>query len=413
MTVVGLQWVQSTDTYSCPAADSIQGGGATPIPATRVAACNSIDPWMSMVRCNLWDTGVQTATGVNNNTSTAADRCYTDTDVANMGQVMVKLKKSWYATNHTGTPGSMTYRWYITNNPTDALPTGATALGESAWGVHPAFIRNGVTKDQIYIGAYEGYVNDISGTLYLESKAGVLPSGDDETTLLTGNPHGTLPNFRSWAHNRVIGAPDQWEMQDHLTVSYIQLLGSLEYGGFNWQALIGQGNCNNTARINTGSTGSAGNTSYGVPGDGIHAMSYRGIENFYANLLKWVDGLNISGSERQAWVANHGFACDTFDGTIYQNTNATLAGSGGYISDINTNSTYDYGFLPWAVAGSPTADFCDYYIAPAGNMIYNMGYGYPNTTLAGPFAWRTHSSGAYGGISSTGYNIGTRLMYIG
>jgi len=40
MTVVGLQWVQSTDTYSCPAADSIQGGGATPIPATRVAGVN-------------------------------------------------------------------------------------------------------------------------------------------------------------------------------------------------------------------------------------------------------------------------------------------------------------------------------------------------------------------------------------
>ena len=135
-----------------------------------------------MVRCNLWDTGVQTAT--------YGDRCYTDTDVANMGQVMVKLKKFWYATNHTGSPGSMTYRWYISSTGADSLPSGV-----GAWKVHPAFSRNSVTKSQIYLGAYEGYYDGVSK---LESVSGVTPQAGY-----------TLAQLRGFAEARGTG----WELR--------------------------------------------------------------------------------------------------------------------------------------------------------------------------------------------------------
>ena len=397
MTVVGLQWVQSTNTYSCPAADSI--GSLTP--ATRIAACNSIDPWMSMVRCNLWDTGVQTAN--------YGDRCYTDTGVANMGQVMVKLKKFWYATDFTV---AGTYKWYISSTGADSLPANV-----GAWKVHPAFLRNYPTvpaKNQIYLGAYEGYYDGVSK---LESLAGVTPTASQQ-----------LATFRTQAEARGTG----WEMQDYLTICAVQLLYLLEYGGFNAQSLLSVGITNITSESHrvggclTGHTTSLGNNSGQVTfttsaadglvapdtGTATQAMSYRGIENFYGNIKKWVDGVNMqSGST--VWVADHGFVSDTFT-SPYVNTTLTLTSSEGYILDINMfTSTYDYGFLPSSVTGNTTPFnstglCCLYYDSAGGNSSFVQSDTWTSTTWAGMFGVLT----AYNQYNSYNF-VGARLMYVG
>ena len=382
MTVVGLQWVQSTDTYSCPAADSI--GSLTP--ATRVAACNAIDPWMSMVRCNLWDTGVQTATGANSNTSAAADRCYTDTDVANMGQVMVKLKKFWYATNHTGSPGSMTYRWYISSTGADSLPSGV-----GAWKVHPAFTRNSVTKSQIYLGAYEGYYDGVSK---LESVAGVTPS--------TGAGY-TLSGFRGYAEARGTG----WEQNDFLSLCAVQLLYLLEYGTFYQANVIGRGITNDSALHNTGETTSYGNTTYGTTANATTAMSYRGIENLYGNTLKIIDGINIQNYVPA--IADHGFANDTYTGT-YTSTSLTLGTmTSAGLADIITSSTYDYVFFPYN-GGAPSVqvDLCALVSTATGNVGWQSGLGYG-------LQWGPSMFGGWMSYPETNYGpyTGSRLMYIG
>ena len=371
MTVVGLQWVQSTNTYSCPAADSI--GSLTP--ATRVAACNSIDPWMSMVRCNLWDTGVQTAT--------YGDRCYTDTDVANMGQVMVKIKKFWYAMVYS----AGTYRWYISSTGADSLPSGV-----SAWKVHPAFVRNSVTKNQIYLGAYEGYLN--GSTSMLESKAGVSPTVSQ-----------TQVAFRTAAELRA-GA-NYWEMQDYLTTCAVQLLLLLEYGSFGIQTLLGQGIDADTAIHNTGATGSTGtnrgNVSYGATANGTTAMSYRGIENFFGNIYKWTDGLSVSSFE--PWVADHNFVFGAGSDMGFALDNS----GGGWIQDFTTTSTYDYGFLPTTGQTQWGGNEAIGTLAVlTGSRVPRFGGPYNTAVSACPFSWDCYQS-----YSASMTDTGTRLMYIG
>ena len=50
---------------------------------TAGTAFNTVAPWSGISRCNLWSNGTVTAN--------YGDRCYTDTAVANMGNVMVKV----------------------------------------------------------------------------------------------------------------------------------------------------------------------------------------------------------------------------------------------------------------------------------------------------------------------------------
>ena len=382
MTVVGLQWVQSTNTYSSPTGDSI--GSLTP--ATRVAACNAIDPWMSMVRCNLWDTGVQTATGANSNTSTAADRCYTDTDVSNMGQVMVKLKKFWYATDFS-TAG--TYRWFISSTGADSKPT----TNATAWKVHPAFTRNSVTKSQIYLGAYEAY-----GTSPLQSVSGVTPSGSN-----------TLAQFRTAAEARGTG----WEVQDYLSVCAIQLLMLLEYGSFNFPMTLGYGITSDSVMHVTGETGSTGtdkgDTSYGATGNATTAMSYRGIENVWGNLITLVDGVNMN-TDVSVWVADHGFATGIFTSPYVTTSLTPIHSDNNYGSDITTNATYDYGFLAAALAGGLHTYLCTWYAADlmsgtAAQLYLGGAYNHGVESSAFAQTWYTQTY--------SDPTCGCRLMYVG
>src|SRR5665647_305316 len=197
MTVFGLQWTQGTGIYVRPAGSALTHLAVTsPTNAETLAAvaqASTYAPWSGMRRCNLWDDGTPTAY--------YGDRCYTDTDVANMGQAMVRIPKFWYTTNH----GGGVYIWYISDTGADALP----AEADHAWAVHPAFIRNSVTKDYIYLGAYEAYFNAVDNKL--ESKAGVAPTANK-----------TLAQFRTAAQLRA-GVANKWEQQDYLVSSAVQL----------------------------------------------------------------------------------------------------------------------------------------------------------------------------------------------
>ena len=51
--------------------------------AGAVSNFSAVSPWNGIGRCNVWDDGTVTATH--------GARCYTDTDVTNMGQAMVSV----------------------------------------------------------------------------------------------------------------------------------------------------------------------------------------------------------------------------------------------------------------------------------------------------------------------------------
>ena len=139
--------------------------------------------------------------------------------------------------------------------------------------------------------------------------------------------------------------------------------------------------------------------------NGLVSVSYRGIENFWGNMWKWVDGLNIQ-ADHKPWVADHAFASDTFT-SPYTYLNGTLANTNGYAKDILFNSSIDYGFLPTVVGGSETSYLCDYYYQATGNRVAMLGGYWSSGSGAGAFSW------ALSNASSSRYrDIGARLLYI-
>jgi hypothetical protein len=391
----GLAWNKTTDAYTRVASAAGLTAGAN-------FNAPSAGAWV-LRRCNLWDDGTPTAY--------YGDTCFSDTGVATgggeMGQVMVQVPKFYYYREYNA--GTTTYYWFVTTTAATTIDVGL-GVGAQAVKIHPAFTRNSVTKANIYLSAYEGYYN--TSTTMLESKSGVKPS----TTPLSVGYAATIANLRTAAHLRAGAVADKWEIQDYLTTCAVQLLYLIEYGGFHSSALLSAGVTDITddgstnMAINTGYTSALGNASGQVTvthyqtSETTHAMSYRGIENFYGNIHKHIDGINIK-ADRNPWIADHGFANDTF-AAPYVDTTLTLYNTSDFLGDIATNATYDYGFLPSAGGGSGTTKLCDYYMQSTGNLhpIYGGRWGW------GVYAFGVLNNSA---ASNATRDVGSRLMYIG
>lgn len=379
--IYGVEWNKSTDSY-------IRLSSA--LGKTREYFDTQF-PWAGMKRCILNDSGEVVAYH--------GDANYKED--GSIGQVMVQIPKFYYFSEQAGN----TYRYYVS-------PTQHTGFK-----VHPAFVRNEVEKDCIYISAYEGCLYDVSASAYITDDAQIADftatTGDKLSSIANVKPCSgltqnlTLPNSRILAHNRGAG----WELQDFLTASAVQLLYLIEYANFNTQACIGRGVVDKASgsgneSVNTGATSSLGNTSGRASGtDGLVSVSYRGIENLWGNIWKWVDGLNIQ-ADHKPWIADHGFVSDTFT-SPYTYLNGTLANTNGYAKDILFNSSIDYGFLPTVVGGSETSYLCDNYYQATGNRVAGLGGSWGSGSNAGAFYWNLDNA------SSNRYRtIGARLLYI-
>lgn len=100
---------------------------------------------------------------------------------------------------------------------------------------------------------------------------------------------------------------------------------------------------------NTGATVSLGNDSgVVVNASGIQNVSYRGEENLWGNIWKWVDGINennptpfdAAGLYGTLYVADHGFTDNTGDAP-YQNTDIHPCYGEGYVSAFGYQQIYD------------------------------------------------------------------------
>src|SRR5690606_1692410 len=174
--IYGLEWNQTLDTYQ-RLDDAV---GMVAITQGRNDFSN-VYPWSEMKRCNLADDGTVLAY--------YGEPTYRDD--GSHGQVMVQIPKFWYRSELIGDNEEKKYRRRSADAPVEGFK------------LHPAFSRNGVEKDVIYIGAYEGYV---SGGM-LHSRAGVMPRADR-----------TIVQFRQDARAR----GSIWHQQDFLTICAIQ-----------------------------------------------------------------------------------------------------------------------------------------------------------------------------------------------
>lgn len=303
-------------------------------------------------------------------------------------------------------------RYYIADQP------------ESGFKIHPAFVRDGKEHDYIYKSAFEGSLFDTSADAYILDDAQVADFANDVLcSIANAKPISgltqnlTRANTRKLAQKRGTG----WEQEYAAANAATQLLMIVEYASFNMQSAIGNGNANKTddgstnMAENTGATTSLGNHSGSVTNvNGINIVSYRGEENPYGNIWKWVDGMNIKnptpfakGDCGRIYVADHDFADDKFDG-VYEDTGLCPPFGEGYISAFAYNEKYDYLFIPAEYAGNSSTPIGDYgYNNQPGNRVAPVGGGWNSGAHAGAFCLYLSSA-----ASSRDRNVGGRLVYV-
>jgi hypothetical protein len=275
---------------------------------------------------------------------------------------MVEIPKFYYKYSYAGN----THSWSISLTPLDG------------YAVHPAFNKGGVEVEHRYIGAYNASTD---GTV-LKSVSGQYC----DTNM-------TRDTMRTRARNIGTG----WGILDFNLVSAIQLLILVEFGTFNTQVAIGMGR----TQLNNGSwddgsyyglnglSNSIGNATGNVDYSGdaddagadLNYMSYRGIENFYGNVWKFVDGINIQ--ERVPFISNNPalFADDVFTGS-YISAGVTMSSSNGYQNTLAQTGT---GFFPVSVGAGSSTKITDYYWQNTGNRGVVLGGNADIGSYAGAF----------------------------
>lgn len=289
--------------------------------------------------------------------------------------------------------------------------------------LHPAFIHDGKEKNFIYLSAFEGSVFDKSAGAYLLADEQITDftanTGDILSSIAYAKPASGLTQGLTRNSSRIIAQNrgKGWFQSYAATVAASQLLFLIEYASFNTQTAIGMGNVSKTDDGSTsmteitGATTNLGNKSGSVTNvNGINIVSYRGEENFWGNLWKWVDGLNIEAKGlHNLYVADHGFA-DDIGSDPYKDAGITLAKANGYISAFAYNEEFDWLFFASETVGNSSLPVGDYFYQ---NNTYNgwlaafLGGSWDDGSAAGGFCWSVYN------VSSSRYRYrGGRLVYV-
>lgn len=304
--------------------------------------------------------------------------------------------------------------------------------------VHPAFINeDGLEVDYILIGAYEASIYDTSANTYLKQDEQVADFDKDLLCSIANvkpcsglTQNLTSANVEKLAKNRGEG----WHSTSIKDVSMEQLLMIIELGTMNTQNGIGKGvtsitdNDSYNCAVQTGSTSSLGNTtgratkSIGYKGEDRTeytgewqtSISFRGVENFWGNIWKLIEGLRFWGNTHM--LGGQPYVCKDFNYTEnkhsdnYEGVGFTLPNSNGYIKAMGYSHNYDWLFIPSKVGGDSSKPVGDYlYSTPKLNdyRVALLGGSWNGGSYAGGFACI-----CYGGVGYRYRTIGGRLVYI-
>ena len=308
--------------------------------------------------------------------------------------------------------------------------------------LHPAFYDvNGNEIDYFLTSADEGSVYDVSASAYLLQDEQVLNAAEDKFCSISGarpasgySQNLTRTSVEQLAQNR--GA--NWHGDLIKQVSAEQLLMIIEMGVMELQTPIGLGVVNipwetgdnktcSYAAV-TGSTSSIGNgtgraaKSTVYPGNvateytdnGKTSICWRGKENFWGNIWKFVYGVNIWGNGKMA--GGQPYICKDFNfaenknSDNYEAAGFTVAAKAGYISAMGYSTKCDWLFMASECLGNSALPVGDYtYITELlnGYRIARLGGYWDNGVNAGPFCWSLCD-----GVGHRSRYIGGRLVYI-
>lgn len=308
--------------------------------------------------------------------------------------------------------------------------------------LHPAFYdASGNEIDYFLTSAYEGSIYDASASAYLLNDEQVMNTGEDKFSSIAGarpasgsSQNLTRPNIEAMAQNR----GTNWHGDLIKQVSAEQMLMIIEMGMMNLQTAIAQGvislpwttgsDTTSSYAAATGSTASLGNgtgraektTTYegGVAKeytvDGKTSVCWRGKENFWGNIWKFVYGINIWGNGKmgggQPYICSDFSFAESKNSGNYEPAGFTVTNTNGYISAMGYSTACDWLFIASECLGNSSLPVGDYtYITENlnGYRIALLGGRWNDWGSAGGFYWNLSN-----GVGYRYRGIGGRLVYI-
>lgn len=380
-------------------------------------------------RCNVADDGTIVA-------------WYGDADYAedgSMGQVMVYQPKFYYLVCpvvydpiDTGIGYHLRKaNYYVSEKP------------RAGFRLHPAFYdANGNEIDYFLTAAYEGCIWDADGGedgtgAYITDDSQIMSVAADKFSSIAGvKPASgltqslTRPNLETIAQNRGSG----WHGDLIKQVSAEQMLMIIEMGTMNLQTAIANGvvsitdnssyNCSSltgsTADLGNG-TGQAAQTTNEIGGtetvytaNGKTSICWRGKENFWGNIWKFVYGVNIWGNGSMG--GGQPYICKDFNFAEskrtdnYEDAGFTVTNANGYISAMGYSTKCDWLFMASECLGNSSLPVGDYQYITANLNAYRialLGGSWDGGVNGGGFCWRLAD-----GVGCRYRSIGGRLVYI-
>ena len=308
--------------------------------------------------------------------------------------------------------------------------------------LHPAFYdASGNEIDYFLTSAYEGSIYDASASAYLLNDEQVMNTGEDKFSSIAGarpasgsSQNLTRPNIETMAQNR----GTNWHGDLIKQVSAEQMLMIIEMGMMNLQTAIAQGvvsipwttgsDTTSSYAAATGSTASLGNgtgraektTTYegGVAKeytvDGKTSVCWRGKENFWGNIWKFVYGINIWGNGKMG--GGQPYICSDFNfaegknSGNYEPAGFTATNANGYISAMGYSTACDWLFIASECLGNsslPVSDYTYITVSLNGYRIALLGGYWIDGGNAGGFYWHLNY-----GVGARARYVGGRLVYI-
>lgn len=308
--------------------------------------------------------------------------------------------------------------------------------------LHPAFYdASGNEIDYFLTSAYEGSIYDASASAYLLNDEQVMNTGEDKFSSIAGarpasgsSQNLTRPNIEAMAQNR----GTNWHGDLIKQVSAEQMLMIIEMGMMNLQTAIAQGvvslpwttgsDTTSSYAAATGSTASLGNgtgraektTTYegGVAKeytvDGKTSVCWRGKENFWGNIWKFVYGINIWGNGKmgggQPYICSDFSFAESKNSGNYEPAGFTVTNANGYISAMGYSTACDWLFIASECLGNsslPVGDYTYITVNLNGYRIARLGGHWNSGGYAGGFCWALDY-----GVGYRYRSIGGRLVYI-
>lgn len=167
---------------------------------------------------------------------------------------------------------------------------------------------------------------------------------------------------------------------------------------------IAVGNYVCTMAQETGQCDSLGMKSGCLNNDGYHSVIYRGVENIFANIWQFVDGINIK--DRVAYICkDHSeYVSDKFEDP-YKALSYVNADTNGWAKVLGFDPDEPLFRFPTEVGGSSSTYMDDYYYQNTGNRVALVGCGFNGGANDGLWYWDfdTASSGA-------AWTVGCRVL---